>query len=90
MTDDYGDTLSSSDLVSRQYENLPYPPFTKADMLREEIWYKHETSTNVSFSSIRLEKVNHFLHKGEENFRYYLTYYIDDKSYRSCKNLINN
>ena len=36
---DQGDTLSSNDLVTRQYENLPYPPFTEADMLREEIWY---------------------------------------------------
>ena len=66
---DQGDTLSSNDLVTRQYENLPYPPFTEADMLREEIWYKNETATYFAFPSIRLEKVNHFLHKGEENFR---------------------
>ena len=66
---DNGDTLSGNDLVIRHYENLPYPPFGKDQIAKEVDFYKNNTSTLWNFPSMRLEKVNHFLRKGSENFR---------------------
>ena len=68
---DNGDTLSANDLVVRQYENLPFPPFGEDRIVEEENWYRNETTHLRSFPSIRLEKINHFLRRGKENFRYY-------------------
>ena len=66
---DNGDTLSGNDLVIRHYENLPYPPFGEDEIAKEVNYYKNMTSTFSNYPSVRLEKVNHFLRKGSENFR---------------------
>ena len=66
---DNGDTLSGNDLVIRHYENLPYPPFGEDEIAKEVNYYKTMTSTFSNYPSVRLEKVNHFLRKGSENFR---------------------
>ena len=34
---DNGDTLSGNDLVIRQYENLPFPPFGEDRIVEEKI-----------------------------------------------------
>ena len=33
---DYGDSITSNNLVTRRYENLLYPEVKEADLLREE------------------------------------------------------
>ena len=67
----YGDTVSKTDLVIRHYEQLPYPQFSEEEIKREEDWYKFETAPLWSYPSTRLEKINHFLRKGNENFKYF-------------------
>ena len=67
---DYGDTITSNDLVTRHYENLPYPEVTEEELLREEIYYKHGPEEPlVLFPSHLLEKRNQYLYQGNENFR---------------------
>ena len=67
---DYGDTITSNDLVTRHYENLPYPEVTEEELLREEVYYKDETEEPlVLFPSHLLEKRNQYLYQGNENFR---------------------
>ena len=67
-----GDTVNESDLVNRQYENLPYPPFGQNEIIEEEQWYEHNKGT-VKMASLQvgntLEQANHYLHQGSENFR---------------------
>ena len=65
-----GDTTTSRDLVKLQYESLPYPPVPDKVILAEEKWYKngHETPMVIARSNT-LEKTNHYLHQGKENFR---------------------
>ena len=57
------------DGVQKQYERLPYPRMTEHDLRMEEKYY--ETSNKpIQFSpSVRLEKLNHYLYHGGENFR---------------------
>ena len=65
-----GDTLAENDLVTKQYEKLPYPPVTKNELLREEEWYKKDKETLIITAKIStLPKSNHYLHKGNENFQ---------------------
>ena len=65
-----GDTLTASDLVTRQYENLPYPQVKEADLLKEEDYYKRDNPTISSiFPTHILQKLNHFLYRGEQNFQ---------------------
>ena len=65
-----GDTSPVNDLVTRQYENLPYPPFSPLRISNEEKRYKLDIDTPVSFyPGHTLEKYNQYLHRGEENYR---------------------
>ena len=65
-----GDTLAETDLVTKQYENLPYPLVTKNELLLEEEWYKNDKETlRITSKSNTLPKSNHYLHKGNENFQ---------------------
>ena len=66
---EYGDTLSGNDMVTQHYESLPYPPFGEDKIEKEVNWYEYEKTPYETFASIWLEKVNHFLRKGKENFR---------------------
>ena len=65
-----GDTLAANDLVTKQYENLPYPPVTQKELLEEEEWYEDDKETlRWTAPSHTLQKSNHYLHKGNENFQ---------------------
>ena len=68
----WGDTATENDVVKKQYENLPYPPFGENEINEEEQWYKDNKGT-VKVASLKagntLEQANHYLHQGSENFR---------------------
>ena len=67
---DYGDTITSNDVVTRQYENLPYPEVKEEELIREETYYKDQNAKPLKiFPSHLLEKLNHFLYQGKENYR---------------------
>ena len=65
-----GDTSTFNDLVTKQYENLPYPGFSRLEISKEEKHYKKniETPFAISFAHT-LEKHNHYLHRGDESFQ---------------------
>ena len=66
----HGDTLTGNDLVTRQYESLPYPRVSEKDISEEEEYYKNDAETlMVIFPTNTLENINHYLHRGNENFR---------------------
>ena len=70
-----GDTATVNDVVTKQYENLPYPPFEKTDLAKDKEHYKHHKNTLASiFHSATLENYNHFLHQENESFRYVHSY----------------
>ena len=55
-------------MVTKQYENLPYPPFSEKELQEEEHYYKNDHDTlRVFAESHTLEKTNHYLYKGNEN-----------------------
>ena len=64
-----GDTLRGNDLVVRHYEQLPYPQFNDEMISKEEQYYA-STAENVYtfYQSQTLEKINHYLFQGGENF----------------------
>ena len=65
-----GDTITRNDLVARQYKNLPYPLVSEHDISLEEQYYKNNEEASLIINpSITLENVNHYLHRGSENFR---------------------
>ena len=68
---DIGDSITQNDLVTRQYEALPYPPVSNDDISKEEEFYsnKHQSKLIYSYPTITLENLNHFLLRGNENFR---------------------
>ena len=65
-----GDTVTNHDLVNTQYENLPYPEFSEKELIDEEQHYKgDEKNLREIFHAYTLEKTNHYLHRGDQNFR---------------------
>ena len=67
---DNGDTVTSNDLVTKQYENLPYPEVSEMELINEERHYKDNKINPIEvFPSHTLEVNNHYLHRGKENFR---------------------
>ena len=65
-----GDTLAIDDLISRQYENLPYPEISPMEISNEKKHYEENTETPYSIAPAHtLEKHNHYLHRGNENFQ---------------------
>ena len=65
-----GDTSTMNDLVTRQYENLPYPEFSPLNISNEERHYNVGMDSPASiFPAHTLEKHNHYLHRGNQNFR---------------------
>ena len=65
-----GDTTTANDLVAQQYEDLPYPKFGLSKILKEEIHYEIDNESPVTlFLAHTLEKHNHYLHRGHENFQ---------------------
>ena len=70
ITSGISDSISSNDLVRMQYENLPYPEIDEEKLSEEEIYHKNDQENPFSISaSDILEKKNHFLYQGNENFR---------------------
>ena len=66
----FEEVLPENDPVTRQYETLPYPPVSDKDLKEEELYYrKYKDSIRLSHSSNSLENINHYLHRGNENFR---------------------
>ena len=62
--------MDENDRVTKQYENLPYPPVTKKELLVEAERYKDDQETLMwTAKSHTLQKSNHYLHKGNENFQ---------------------
>ena len=53
-----------------QYNNLPYPEFRDIDILEEKLHYaKYHNVTKFIIRPQLLEKINHYLHRGNQNFR---------------------
>ena len=66
----HGDTITENDLVTRQYESLPYPVVSEKDISEEKEYYKKDDGTSmVIFPTNTLQNINHYLHRGNENFR---------------------
>lgn len=54
----------------RQYENFPYPEVSEKHIAAEEAYYKNNDEIpSLTIPAITLENVNHYLHRGNENFR---------------------
>ena len=67
---EYGDTITTNDLVTKQYESLPYPEVKEETLLWEKNHYSVEGKKPLLvFSSIMLEQMNHYLFEGNEDFR---------------------
>ena len=67
----YGDTISPNDIVINQYLSLPYPAVPKHVWSAERAHYtvkKSQVPFLVLFG-FALESLNHFLYKGENDFR---------------------
>ena len=65
-----GDTLTSNDLVMKQYRSLPYPKISEEYILKEEGYYRLDKNTpKHTAPSQTLEKINHYLNRGNEDFR---------------------
>ena len=66
------DTLTQDDIVRNQYSSLPYPAVSKRELAAELQHYKNTQNTtpyNTIFA-FTLESLNHYLYKGENNFRW--------------------
>ena len=57
------------DEVQKQYERLPYPRMTEKDLRMEEKHYEAHNEPIQFSPTVRLEKLNHYLYHGGENFR---------------------
>ena len=69
---EYSDTLTQDDMVRNQYLSLPYPAVTKHNIHVEQQYYnnhyKRDTPFNIA-TAYTLERINHFLFQGRNNFR---------------------
>ena len=65
------DTLTQDDKVRNQYLSLPYPSVSKRELTAEWQYYKNRQNTTPynEFYAFTLESLNHYLYKGENNFR---------------------
>ena len=72
------DTVSEDDVVRIQYSSLPYPAFSHRGLESEYMHYKSttrgRTKTNATIPydmvfGFTLERINHFLFKGRNDFR---------------------
>ena len=67
----YSDTLTQDDIVQNQYSLLPYPAVSQESLTTEQYYYTSNRGNEplrVVFSYI-LENINHFLFKGNNDFR---------------------
>ena len=67
----YLDTVSPEDLVKHQYSVLPYPPVSSDDIALEKLHYNGNKSElpYLIYPVLSLEPLNHFLYKGNNDFR---------------------
>ena len=65
------DTLSQDDNVRNQYSYLPYPPVSRRELAAEWQYYKNRPNATPynEFYAFTLEGLNHYLYKGENDFR---------------------
>ena len=67
---EYGDTITASDLVTKQYENLPYPEVNENELLNEKMYFrKQREKPSQYYQATLLEQMNHYLYQGKESFR---------------------
>ena len=65
-----GETLTSEDLVTRQYNNLPYPYIKEENLLYEVDYYKKDGADPLAiYQTQTLEMHNHYFHRGYSHFR---------------------
>ena len=64
----WGDTTTGNDMVKKQYESLPYPPVSEQFLSAEEEWYATKQAPMRVMPSDRLQKLNHYLYRGNESF----------------------
>ena len=67
---EFGDTLTPNDLVTKQYEALPYPNVNDMQILAEKAYYEKEHKWPYGICpQTQLDHMNHYLYQGNENFR---------------------
>ena len=68
----YSDSVSTNDLVKKQYSILPYPTVGYDTIRREHMYYLSDNSNYPisSHYSLKLEYLNHYLYQGQNNFEY--------------------
>ena len=65
-----GDSDSNYEYVVKQYRAMPYPPFTDNDKHKENQYYNSNNKfPGTTYKAHTLEKNNHYLHQGKENFQ---------------------
>ena len=70
IEDENYDISTVNDLVTNQYEKLPYPEFSPSNILEETRYYDPDIGVPAAISnSHTLEKHNHYMHGGNERFR---------------------
>ena len=69
IEDENYDISTVNDLVTNQYEKLPYPRVTEKYLKNEEEFYKTNKEPIQISPVVRLEKLNHYLYQGGESFR---------------------
>ena len=69
--DTYSDTLSTSDAVTKQYLSLPYPSVSEEQLQAEQNHYMgpDRNMPHVTYTTLSLEYLNHFLYQGRNDFK---------------------
>ena len=65
------DTFTQDDIVKKQYSSLPYPEISQDEILMAHNHYEGEFKHIPIRRPVaeNLESLNHFLYKGENNFK---------------------
>ena len=66
------DSISTDDIVRKQYKMLPYPPVPEEKLLKERQHYMKKNYPFSIFYEMVLESLNYYLYKGNAKFRYEL------------------
>ena len=67
---EFENNMIDSDPVQKQYETLPYPFISEKDIKEEQYYYKTNENTIMGyFNSESPDNINHYLHRGNQNFR---------------------
>ena len=67
------DTLAQTDIVRKQYMELPYPAVSYSKLQHEKMYYNDKYQSPKTpyriISSLTFEAINHFLYNGKNTFR---------------------